>query len=194
MSTPPIRILLLLGSLRNPSHTSVLLENLAILLREQGVIAHIWDLYHAPLPISNPTYYGNPQAHESRTVQLLAQSADQADAFVLGTPVYHNSFSGVLKNMLDHLHVNQFRDKPVALICHGRERAAGQPCDQLRIVAQSLSAIVIPTQVVTYDADFGLYKGNYILINSRIEKLLIRMANELVDYSLLMRRLRESLP
>lgn len=194
MNTPPLRILLLLGSLRNPSHTSLLLENLAVLLRDQDVIAHIWDLYHTPLPIPNITYYSNPQSHESRTVKLLAQSANQADAFVLATPVYHNSFSGILKNMLDHLHANQFRYKPIALICHGSERATGQPCDQLRIVAQSLSATVIPTQVVTSDSDFGIYKGSYILINSRIEKLLIRMADELVDYSLLMRQLRESFP
>src|SRR5437868_4878981 len=143
MSTPPIRILLLSGSLGDPSHTRMLLENLAILLREQGVIAHIWDLYHAPLPIPNLVYYHNPQAHESKIVQQLTQSANQADAFVLGTPVYHNSFSGILKNTLDHLHADQFRHKPVALISHGRERTAGQPCDHLRDVAQSLLSTVI---------------------------------------------------
>ena len=102
--------------------------------------------------------------------------AEQADVFVLDTPVYQNLFSGILKNTLDHLHADLFRHKSVALICHGRERAASQPCDQLRIVAQSLLATVILTQVVTSDADIGLFQGNYILINSRIEKLLIRMA------------------
>ena len=192
MSTPPIRILLLSGSLSNPSHTHTLIENLAFLLREQGEIAHVWDLYQIPLPTPNLMYYRNPQAHESSTVRLLAHAADQADAFVWGTPVYHNSFSGILKNTLDNLHADLFHHKPVSLISHGRERTAGQPCDQLRIVAQSLLATALPTQVVTSDADFGLYRGSYILISSRIEKLLIRMADELVEYSLLMRQLRES--
>src|SRR4051794_39505927 len=116
MSTPPIRILLLSGSLSNPSQTQALLQNLAFLLREQGVIAHIWDLYHKALPTPNLVYYRHPQAHESTDVQLLAQSADQADGFVWSTPIYHNSFSGILKNALDHLHADQFRHKPVALI------------------------------------------------------------------------------
>lgn len=192
--THPLRVLLISGSLSNPSHTSVLLENLAILLREQGAIAYVWDLHLKPLPIPNLIYYGHPLTHESKIVQQLAQSADQADAFVLGTPVYHNSFSGVLKNALDHLHVDQFRHKPIGLISNGHERYAGQPCDQLRIVAQSLFATVVPTQIVTSEGDFGLYQGHYILISPRIEKLLIRMANELVDYSLLMRQLRASFP
>src|SRR5437868_4149959 len=138
-----LRVLLLSGSLSNPSHTGVLLENLAILLREQGAIAYVWDLHLKPLPIPNLVYYRHPQAHESKIVQQLAQSANQADAFVLGTPVYHNSFSGILKNTLDHLHADQFRHKPVALISHGRERTAGQPCDHLRDVAQSLLSTVI---------------------------------------------------
>jgi hypothetical protein len=59
----------------------------------------------------------------------------------------------------------------------------------MRVVAQSLLATVIPTQIVTSDADFGLYQGDYILVNSRFEKLLIRIADELVEYSLLMRHL-----
>jgi len=189
-----LRVLLLSGSLSNPSHTGVLLENLANLLREKGAIAYVWDLHLKPLPIPNLVYYRHPLAHESKIVQQLAQSADQADAFVFGTPVYHNSFSGILKNALDHLHADQFRHKPVGLISNGRERSAGQPCDQLRIVAQSLLTTVLPTQIVTSEGDFGLYQGHYILINPRIEKLLIRMANELVDYSLLMRQLRQSFP
>jgi azobenzene reductase len=190
----PLRVLLLSGSLSNPSHTGVLLENLALLLREQGAIAYAWDLHFRLLPTPNLVYYGHALAHESKIVQQLAQSADQADAFVLGTPIYHNSFSGILKNALDHLHANQFRHKPIAVISNGRERATGQSCDQLRIVAQSLSAIVIPTQIVTSDADFGLYQGNYIVISPRIEKLLIRIADELIEYSLLMRQFRESIP
>jgi azobenzene reductase len=191
MEATPVRILLLSGSLNNPFHTLKLLENLAALLREQGVIAHVWNLNQTPLPILKFAYQGNLQVQDSKAVQLLTQSANQADAFVFGTPVYHNSYSEILKNTLDHLRINQFCYKPVALISHGRERTAVQPCDQLRVVAQSLLATVLPTQVVTSDADFGLYKGTYILINPAIENLLIRMADELLEHSPLMRRLRK---
>jgi hypothetical protein len=71
---------------------SVLKVNLAILLCEQGMIAHIWDLYHTPLPFPNLVYDRYPQAHESRKVKLLAQSASSVDAFVLRTSVYITRF------------------------------------------------------------------------------------------------------
>lgn len=112
----PLRGLLLSGSLSNSSHTRVFLEDLAILVREQSVIAYVWDPHLKPPPILNLVYYRHPRDHESKIVQQLAHSADQADAFILGTRVYHNSFSGILKNALDHLHADQFRHKPVALI------------------------------------------------------------------------------
>jgi len=192
VETAAIRILLLSGSLSNPSHTLTLLDSLAVLLRKQGVIAYIWNPNHLRFSILNLAYRANPQAHDSRALQFLTQSANQSDAFVFGTPVYHNSFSGTLKSTLDHLRINQFRYKPVALISHGRGRPSVQPCDQLRVIAQSLMATVVPTQVVTSDADFGLYKGTYLLINPAIEDLLIRMSYELVEYSLLMRRLRKT--
>jgi NAD(P)H-dependent FMN reductase len=193
MGTMPIRILLLTASLSNLSHYCTRLKNLANLLCGQSEIAHYWDFHHHLLPIPNLIYYRNPQAHESKTVQLLAQSADQADVFVFGSAINHNSFPGILKSTMDRLlHGDQFWHNPVGLISHSRERTAGQPCDQLRIVAQSLFATLIPTQIVTSDADFGLYQGNYMMVNSRVEKLLIRKANELVEYSLLMRQLRVS--
>ncbi len=63
--------------------------------------------------------------------------------------------------------------------------------DQLQIVAQGLLVMPIPTQIDTTDVDFEL-KDNYILVSLRIKKLLSYMADELVEYSLFMRRCRES--
>ena len=40
----------------------------------------------------------------------------EADFFILGTPNYHGSFSGILKNALDHLNMDYFKMKPVGLI------------------------------------------------------------------------------
>lgn len=33
----------------------------------------------------------------------------EADFFILGTPNYHGSFSGILKNALDHLNMDYFK-------------------------------------------------------------------------------------
>jgi azobenzene reductase len=184
-----IRVLLVIGSVERPSYTHTNLEIIACLLREHGVCTDLWDLYEDPLPIFAPTCY-DPHTNESEAVRRLARLADKADAFVWGSPVYHNSFSGVLKNALDSLTTEQFRHKPVALMSNGNsERTGVQPCDQLRIVARGLLAVAIPIQVVTIASDFKLSQGHYILINEDIHERFIRMVDELITYAVLMRQL-----
>ena len=192
MSDIRIQVLLVAGSVERPSYTRTNLETTACLLRERGICTDLWDLYEDPLPVFVPTYY-NPHANESEAVRRLARLADKADAFVWGSPVYHNSFSGVLKNALDSLTIEQFRHKPIALMSNGNsERTGVQPCDQLRIVARGLLAVAIPTQVVTIASDFQLSQGHYILVNDAIHERLVRMVDELITYAVLMRQLHSS--
>jgi NAD(P)H-dependent FMN reductase len=134
--------------------------------------------------------HGSHHENHSENFRWLAQQAAEADGFVWGTPVYHSSFSGVLKNTLDHLSSRQFRHKPVALVSNGGGQGGVQPCDQLRIIARSLSAVVIPTQVVTTDSDFVFRNGRYILANEAIHERFMGMADELTAYAVAMRQLR----
>jgi azobenzene reductase len=191
MENPLIRVLLLSGSLHYPSHTHANLKYVEGLLRRHGVGIHLWDLFSEPLPILNPKYHSSPHLHEFEVVRRLARLAQAVDAFVWGTPVYHNSFSGILKNALDNLNTQQFRNKPVALISNGGTRCTAEPCDQLRIVAQGLLAIAIPTQVVTVNSDFELFQGRYVIINPLINESLTYLAEELLMYSILLRQLRD---
>ncbi|MDH3595415.1 MAG: NAD(P)H-dependent oxidoreductase, partial [Rhodospirillales bacterium] len=83
----------------------------------------------------------------------LYRLAGRADAFVLATPVYHNSYSGVLKNALDYLGSEQFKYRPVGLASHGGRST--QAVDHLRQVVRSVLGVAIPTQVCTAMADYG---------------------------------------
>src|SRR5437868_1518235 len=119
MFDTPIEILLLAGSAESPSHARANTEVVADLLRERGASTSLWNFYDDPLPIFNPIYYRDPYLNESEAVRRLVQLADKAEGFVLASPNYHNSFSGVLKNALDSLTIGQFRNKPVALMSTG---------------------------------------------------------------------------
>jgi azobenzene reductase len=191
MQNPLIQVLLLSGSLRYPAHTHTNLKYVQSLLRNRGVGTHLWDLFSEPLPILNPKYHRNPHLHEFEVVRRLARLAQFADAFIWGTPVYHNSFSGILKNALDNLNTQQFRNKPVALISNGGMHCTAEPCDQLRIVAHGLLAIAIPTQVVTIDSDFEFFQGRFVVVNPLINESLARLADELIAYSISLRELRD---
>lgn len=185
-----IRALLLSGSLHRPSHTSTNLKYLQGLLRKRGVSTYLWDLFSDPLPIHNPEYHRNPHANKFEVVRRLAHLADLADAFVWGTPVYHDSFSGILKNALDNLNAHQFHNKPVALIANGSIHCSTEPCNQLRIVARGLLAIAIPTQIVTVDSDFEYFQGGYVIVNPRISDSFALLTEELIAYSISLRQMR----
>ena len=60
----------------------------------------------------------------------------EADFLILGTPNYHGSFSGILKNALDHLNMDHFKMKPVGLICNSGGIVSSEPLSHLRVIVR----------------------------------------------------------
>jgi azobenzene reductase len=154
-----MKALVLTGSPQPMSRTLLVAALLAQMLRRDGVEVVLWDLAARPLPFADPTYHADPSANPDPVVRELVDRADAADAFLLASPVYHNSFSGVLKNALDNLSIRQFEYKPVGLVAFGGSLAAVQVCDQLRTVVRGLLGVAVPTQLVAVNADFGTGEG-----------------------------------
>ncbi|WP_374215505.1 NADPH-dependent FMN reductase [Streptomyces sp. RKCA744] len=98
--------------------------------------------------------HGRPEAYADPLARRLSPMAARADALVLATPTYHGSFSGVLKNALDHLAGHELRGKPVGLLAHGENLTAVQVCDALRTVVRALKGMAVPEQLVTVPGDF----------------------------------------
>lgn len=149
-----MKVLAISGSPRPASRTLRVTALVAELLRRDGASVDVWDLAIRPLPVADPAYHQDPAQHPDPTVGQLVEAADAADALILASPVYHNSYSGVLKNALDNLSIAQFRHKPVGLIAFGGGLSAIQVCDHLRIVARGLLAIAVPAQIVAVPTDF----------------------------------------
>ena len=80
--------------------------------------------------IDLPLYNGDVEDAEGipAKVQVLAEQIAAADAVVISTPEYNQSFSGVLKNALDWVSRTEgapWKGKPVALISAAAGRAGG---------------------------------------------------------------------
>ncbi|GAB6933306.1 NADPH-dependent FMN reductase [Calditerricola satsumensis] len=178
-----MNVLILSGSLRNPSHTRALLDEVATLLHERGCRVHLFDLAETTLPPCDPAYHRRPGDHPDPHVRRLVQLADAADAFVWGTPNYHNSYSGALKNALDHLTMDQFRNKPVGLVANSGGMRSTQPLDHLRIVARGLLAVAIPIQVATCDGDYAQEGGGYRLVDPTVKERLRHFVQQLVVFA-----------
>ncbi|HHB80418.1 MAG TPA: NADPH-dependent oxidoreductase, partial [Aliiroseovarius sp.] len=108
------------GSLRKESHN-------ARLLREA---ARLGDVRLRLADLRFPLYDGDLEDAEGIPLQVktLAEQIAEADAVLIATPEYNQSFSGVLKNALDwisRVEGNPWRDKPVAIVTAAAGRAGG---------------------------------------------------------------------
>ncbi len=187
----PVQILLISGSLRQISYTRVLANEAQTALDRRGVRTIHWSLSETALPIADPAFHDDPASHPDRAVRSLVTAADESDAFILASPIYHNSYSGVLKNALDHLAIAQFRYKPVGLMSHGGNRSP-QAVDHLRIVVRGLLGVATPTQVCTAASDFQMASEGYALQSEDILQRIERFALELVVFAEAFRDLRRA--
>jgi NAD(P)H-dependent FMN reductase len=72
----------------------------------------------------------------------------RAHGILLGTPEYHGSFSGVLKNALDLMGFQEFEGKMIGLVgVSAGKTGAFDALTALRNVGRALHAWVVPEQV-----------------------------------------------
>jgi len=183
-----LRVLIMPGSVRRPSHSVALAHKIAEAFSapfEPVVLNNIL------FPLADPRFHKNPLEHELDEVRELAEAAQAADAFVWVSPIYHNSYSSHLKNLLDHLAIRQFSHKVVGLASHGSNRSP-QAVDHLRIVARGLNAITTPSNVCTADSDYGDVSEGYEVIKADILERVKRMVAEVSVMTLGLKSMRPS--
>lgn len=141
MSTA-IRICAICGSLREKSYTRMALNIALRGAQETGAITTLIDLRDYDLTFPHST------ENESEGTKRLREDVQQCQGILLGTPVYHGSFSGVLKNALDLMNFKQFEGRILGLIgVAGGSTGATVTVDALRTVGRALHAWVIPDEV-----------------------------------------------
>jgi FMN reductase len=137
MTNPPLRVLAVAGSLHRASVTRTVIQWLADQLTSAGARVDVLDLLEEPLPLFNPD---SSHAHED--FPRLKARVEGADVLLLGTPDYHGSVSGVMKNFLDHFWP-EFAGKLFATVVASHEKGL-TVTDQLRTVARQCYAWSMP--------------------------------------------------
>jgi NAD(P)H-dependent FMN reductase len=174
-----MKILLVNGSPAEKSHTFSLLDHLKNLLQQRDVRVEFWDLRAKPLPFALPQYHHQPSLHPDKNVRDFVQAVKEADAIVLGTPFYHGSYSGVLKNALDNMNKDVLRNKPVGLVVNGGRRSTN-PLDHLRSVIRALYGYTLQTQIATQEDDYQETSSEYEVVNVEIQQRCERFIEELL--------------
>jgi len=187
----PLEIVILAGSPRSVSYTRSLARCIGDVLRRDGARVALIDLHETPLPPLNPELRGSARTHPDAGVATLLRLAAAADAYVLASPTYHNSYAGVLKNALDYLSIHDFRYRPVGLVGHGGRST--QAVDHLRQVVRGVLGVSIPTQVCTQESDYAAAPGDagfYDVVDTDIVERIERFSKELLLFAEHLRGLR----
>jgi len=164
------------GSLRRDSWNSKLMREAArVYAPETFTVANL----HLPLFDDDlQQSQGIPDA-----VQILADLIAQADAVVIASPEYNQSFSGVLKNALDwisRVEGRPWRDKPVAIVSAAAGRTGGaRAAYALRLAMTPFRACVLPGPEVMIAAPAGEFDEAGRLTNERYIRSLTELMADL---------------
>lgn len=174
-TTPAPTVVALCGSRRAASKTRTALRIALDAAADRGATTTLVDLREYDLPPLDP---GASDAGDAPELKRLVADAD---AVLLGTPNYHGSFSGVLKNALDYCGRDEFEGTTVGLL----EVAGGSfptpPLEHLRQVCRTLNAWTLPHQVGIPNSHSTVSDGH--ITDAQLRARVETLGEQLVEYA-----------
>ncbi len=139
-------IAVVIGSTREGRSTDRLAAWVAEEVKKHAEV-DVLDLRDYPLPFFDETVSPryNPERTPEPAVKKWLDKIAEYDGYVMVTPEYNRSTSGVLKNAIDFLDY-QIEQKPVALVGHGTTGGA-QAVSNLRNALPGTGAVTIPQAI-----------------------------------------------
>ena len=133
-------VVALVGSLREESYTRRATTRALDGVEAAGGTAELLDLRDYELPPLNT------DRTDQGDSQQVVEAVGNADAIILASPMYHGSYSGVLKNALDYCGFDEFEDKTVGLLAVSGGSFPITTLEHLRSVCRALNSWVLPHQ------------------------------------------------
>jgi NAD(P)H-dependent FMN reductase len=171
----PEHVVALCGSLREDSYTRVALSTALDAAEVAGASTELVDLRELTLPVFDADYADAGDAPE------LARRVRDADAIVLGTPMYHGSYSSPLKTALDYCGFDEFEDKTVGLLAVAGGGFPVTALEHLRSVCRALDAWVVPHQAVIPNASSEIEDESFV--SEGLEERVRTLGRRTVQYA-----------
>ncbi len=179
-----MKILTIVGSLRADSTTGRALEVVSQAAATAGAEVSTLELYSLDLPFCDGR--SDEQSYGGDTAAFI-KAVREADGILIGSPNYHGSVSGVLKNALDLLGPDAIRDKLIGLVATSRgDAGAMNTLNHLRHICRWMNGWVIPAEVSIPRAEESFSMTGEV-VASGLEDQLTALGSELVRYVKLMR-------
>jgi FMN reductase len=165
------------GSRREGSYTRMAVAAALRGAAETGAVTQLIDLREYDLPFADGGDGVPPD------LDRLRAAVKQADGLVLGTPEYHGSFSGVLKNALDLMGFDELEGKMVGLVgVSGGAMGAFNALNELRNIGRVLHAWVVPEQAAVPEA-WKVFDQSGAISDKRLEARLLEVGRQVAHFA-----------
>ncbi len=138
----PIRVMGICGTYDLQSANGRMLEILLDQCKELGAEVTVWDHGANPLPL-----VGAEGSWDDENVKQFQAMATDSDAYILSSPEYHGTMSGVMKNSLDWLYSKHTSGKVFGLVSTLGGQSSNNTLNHMRIAARWIHGWVVPEQV-----------------------------------------------
>jgi len=127
-------------------------------------------------------------------VHTFIKTISEADGLVIGSPEYHGTITGSLKNALDFLEGRHLRDKQVALIgTAGGSMGATNTVNTLQLIMRNLHAWPLPSSPSIPSA-YNAFTPEGKLKDERLQARMELLGKQLAQFVQLMNPIREKQP
>ncbi|WP_209811383.1 NADPH-dependent FMN reductase [Ammoniphilus resinae] len=121
---------------------------------------------------------GRPNSEYNADTQMVIETVNSADFYLVGTPIFQASISGALKNLFDLIPVATFRQKVIGFVATGGTYQHFLVIEnQLKPIAGYFRCYIAPSYVYAHSEHFD--KNNEI-IDSDVMERISSLAHELV--------------
>ena len=173
------QVVLIQGSLNKESRTSVLINHMAEEIMHTGLEVNVLDLRNIQMEFCD----GRSLKEYHPEVRGAYQAIEQANAFIIGMPVYCYSVSGPLKNFID-ITSGAMEKKIAGILCNaGGKQSYMSSADLSNILAYESHVTTIPPIVYSNSEDFDDQTLTSDKVKSKIRELTEHLARHLKNGS-----------
>ena len=131
------------GSLRDGSYTRTALTHALAAAEAAGAEAELLDLKEYDLPLFDP----DVDDEDAGDAVRLKRKVREADGVLLGSPVYHGSYSSAFRNVHDYCGFDEYEDTLVGLLVVAGGGTIASTLDHMRVTVRGVHGWVLPHQV-----------------------------------------------
>ena len=172
-----VHVVAVCGSLREASTTRTALERVLEAAERGGATTELLDLREFELPV----FDADRDREDAGDADELAARLREAESIVLGSPIYHGSYSSPLKTALDYCGFDEFRDTTVGLLAVSGGAFPVTALEHLRSVCRALNAWVIPHEAAVANSHSAFENGEFV--DEDLEERVATLGRRAVQYA-----------